>query len=79
MEHPLDEAEDLLDLEGFLALNESTNFNHFEVQHIIDETEKQIDLADEQEDELSATVFQFIAENVLKDHEARAERGAKLM
>ena len=69
----------LVDFEGLLARDKIAHLNHFQIEHVIHEAKKQVYLANEQEDQPSTPLLHLVLQNVLEDHQARAQRRAELV
>ena len=74
-----DELEGLADLERLLARDKLAHLNHLQVKHVVDETEEQVHLTYEQEDQPFARFLHLELHHVFENHQARAQRGAKLV
>ena len=73
------ELKGLMDFEGLLARDKLPHLYQLQVEHVIDEAQKQVDLTYEQEHQSSAPLLHLVQQHVLEDHQARAKRRAKLV
>ena len=79
LEHVRYEAENLPRLKQFFFGHELVFLNQFQIQNVIDETEKQVDLRYDDEDDLASGAAHLFAEEVLEEHEAAGEWRAELV
>ena len=74
-----DELECFCWVEDLLARDKPILVNHLHIKDVIDEAEKEINLADKDEDRFAHSFIQHLAEQALEDHEAGLEWGTKLV
>ena len=79
MKYVDDEFQGLLGREDFLARDEPSHLNHLEVQHVIDQTEEQIALTDDQKNKFARLLLKRELQNLFKLHQHRCQGRAELV